>query len=79
LESKIFREKSFEFCRVRNWELTSTKLATFPSSSIPLVLNLVPALFQLNLLTKAIVDSEEVEVVEGEDEGTGRVKTPTYP
>lgn len=30
--------------------LTSTKLATSPSSSTPRVLNLVPALFQLNLL-----------------------------
>src|SRR6266498_1281258 len=57
--------------------LTSTKFAVLPSSSTPLVLNLVPALFQPSLEIRESVDIAGIPFVGGA--GSAIVNTPTYP
>ena len=56
---------------------TSTKLAQFPSSSTPRVLNRVPARFHPRREIRHTVATVGVPSVGGA--GSARVKTPTYP
>jgi hypothetical protein len=60
-----------------NGRLTSTKLAVFPSSSIPRVLNLVPARFHPNRDINDKVAIAGAPSVGGA--GNAIVKTPTKP
>lgn len=57
----------------------STKFATFPSSSIPRALNLVPALLQLSLLINVKLAGNPTFFDEANDEECGIIRVSTKP